>query len=134
MVTHAVRTLRGMRLCAAGNEERITHLIMSSEHRTLKVCLCVLPKTLCDCPRGVEAMGRAWCMRGIFITVEVATRMQVLLAVANGAWLLSPEWVTASLEAGQWLPEQPFEAQVRISNVCNTARSRRPSYQCLVWS
>ena len=37
---------------------------------------------------------------------------QVLLAVANGAWLLTPEWVTASLEAGQWLPEPPFEAKV----------------------
>jgi hypothetical protein len=38
--------------------------------------------------------------------------LQVLLAVANGAWLLTPEWVTASLEAGHWLPEPPFEAKV----------------------
>ena len=38
---------------------------------------------------------------------------QVLLAIANGAWLLRPEWVSASLEAGQWLPEPPFEAKVR---------------------
>ena len=41
--------------------------------------------------------------------------MQVLLAVAQGAWLVSPEWVSASLEAGRWLPEQPFEAQVGTS-------------------
>lgn len=42
-----------------------------------------------------------------------ACAAQVLLAIANGAWLLRPEWVSASLEAGQWLPEAPFEAQVR---------------------
>ena len=35
-----------------------------------------------------------------------------MLAVANGAWLLSPAWVTASLEAGSWLPESAFPAQV----------------------
>ena len=37
---------------------------------------------------------------------------QVLLAIANGAWLLTPEWVTASLHAGAWLPEGPFQSQV----------------------
>ncbi len=37
----------------------------------------------------------------------------MLLAVAAGAWLLAPEWVCASLEAGHWLPEAPFVAQAR---------------------
>lgn len=38
--------------------------------------------------------------------------MQVLLAIAAGAMLVTPDWLTASLEAGEWLPEAPFLAQV----------------------
>ncbi len=38
--------------------------------------------------------------------------LKLMLAVANGAWLLSPQWVTASLEAGHWLPESQFSAKV----------------------
>ena len=38
--------------------------------------------------------------------------LKLMLAVANGAWLLSPQWVTASLEAGRWLPESQFPAKV----------------------
>jgi BRCA1 C Terminus (BRCT) domain len=38
--------------------------------------------------------------------------LKLLLAIVNGAWLLSPQWVTASLEAGRWLPEEGFLAQV----------------------
>lgn len=36
---------------------------------------------------------------------------QVLMAITNGAWLLTPAWLTASLEAGCWLPESPFVSQ-----------------------
>lgn len=38
--------------------------------------------------------------------------LKLMLAVVNGAWLLSPQWVTASLEAGHWLPESQFSAKV----------------------
>ena len=38
--------------------------------------------------------------------------MQVLLAIAAGAMLVTPEWLTASMEAGDWLPEEPYLAQV----------------------
>lgn len=38
--------------------------------------------------------------------------VQVLLAIAAGAMLVTPEWLTASVEAGEWLPEEPFLAQV----------------------
>ena len=38
--------------------------------------------------------------------------VQVLLAIAAGAVLVTPEWLTASVEAGEWLPEEPFLAQV----------------------
>lgn len=36
-----------------------------------------------------------------------------MLAVANGAHLLSPEWLSASREAGRWLPEADFAVEVR---------------------
>ena len=34
--------------------------------------------------------------------------MQLMLAIANGAFILQPSWVTASREAGRWLPEEEF--------------------------
>ena len=34
------------------------------------------------------------------------------MAVANGAHILSTEWLTASREAGRWLPEADFAAEV----------------------
>lgn len=40
---------------------------------------------------------------------------QVYMAIARGAWILSPRWMAASLEAGQWQPEEDFPAEVRIS-------------------
>lgn len=45
--------------------------------------------------------------------------LKLMLAVANGAWLVSPQWVTASLEAGRWLPESQFPAKVcdSVTNV-----------------
>ena len=33
----AVKRLGGMRLCATGNEDHVTHLVMGSSRRTLKV-------------------------------------------------------------------------------------------------
>ena len=46
-----------------------------------------------------------------FITCD-APWLQVLLAIAAGAMLVTPDWLTASLEAGEWLPEEPYLAQV----------------------
>lgn len=43
--------------------------------------------------------------------------MQVLLGIARGAWLLTPEWVTASAAAGRWLDESGYEAEVPIFTV-----------------
>ncbi|KAL4430735.1 hypothetical protein ABPG75_005991 [Micractinium tetrahymenae] len=49
--------------------------------------------------------------------------LKLMLAVANGAWLLSPQWVTASVEAGRWLPESQFSAKVRFQAAAERARS-----------
>ena len=38
-------------------------------------------------------------------------RDRLLRAVARGAWVVTPEWVTASAEAGRWVEETPYETQ-----------------------
>ncbi|KAK3730858.1 hypothetical protein QZH41_009976, partial [Actinostola sp. cb2023] len=35
--------------------------------------------------------------------------LNVLLAIAQGCWLVSPEWAMKSLEAGYWIDEEPYE-------------------------
>ena len=40
--------------------------------------------------------------------------VQVLLGIAAGAWLLTPQWLAASAAAGRWLDEHGFEAEVPI--------------------
>eukprot|EP00890_Picochlorum_soloecismus_P005788 jgi/Picsp_1/620/NSC_00616-R1_breast cancer type 1 susceptibility protein homolog len=51
--------------------------------------------------------------------------MKVMLAILNGAHLLSPEWVTASIEAGYWLPETNFMADVKFQEASDRARQAK---------
>ena len=51
--------------------------------------------------------------------------MKVMLAILNGAHLLSPEWVTASIEAGYWLPETNFMADVKYQEASDRARQAK---------
>lgn len=48
--------------------------------------------------------------------------MKAMLAVANGGYFLSPEWITASLEAGKWLPESEYPAKVRFAEASERCR------------
>lgn len=48
-----------------------------------------------------------------------------MLAILNGAHLLSPEWVTASIEAGYWLPETNFMADVKYQEASDRARQAK---------
>ncbi|KAL3133363.1 hypothetical protein ABBQ38_007235 [Trebouxia sp. C0009 RCD-2024] len=48
--------------------------------------------------------------------------LKVLLAIAAGAVLVTPEWLTTSVEAGEWLPEEPFLAQGRFAEAAFAAR------------
>ncbi|CAN7944041.1 unnamed protein product [Ixodes pacificus] len=55
--------------------------------------------------------------------------LNLLSAMARGCWVLSPEWVYRSLEAGHWLDERPFELAemfpaVRLSRQDRTERRR----------
>lgn len=40
------------------------------------------------------------------------SHVQVLLGIAAGAWLLTPDWIAASAAAGKWLSERSFQAEV----------------------
>ncbi len=51
--------------------------------------------------------------------------MKAMLAVANGAILLDPEWITASLEAGKWVPEGPYKSKVRFTAAADRARKQK---------
>ena len=46
------------------------------------------------------------------VVAQERRTLKVLLAIAAGAFLLQPEWLAASLQAGAWLPEEPFWAKV----------------------
>lgn len=53
--------------------------------------------------------------------------MKAMLAVANGAILLDPEWITASLEAGRWVAEEPYKSKVRFASASDRARELKAS-------
>lgn len=54
--------------------------------------------------------------------------LKTMLAVVHGAYLLRPEYVTASLEAGFWLPEENYLANVIFQE--GAIRSRQLRGQC----
>jgi len=45
------------------------------------------------------------------VLAEPKRTMKLLRAVARGAWVLTPDWVTASAEAGRWVDEAPYETE-----------------------
>jgi hypothetical protein len=60
---------------------------------------------------------------------EPRRTLKTMLAVANGAYVLKPEWVTASIEAGKWLPEEDFEQdQEHFSAAAKRARQQRTAH------
>ncbi len=65
----------------------------------------------CACCFIAEVNGRVF-VQSVGLPSRVMTvpvrGMQLMLAIANGAFILQPSWVTASREAGRWLPEEEF--------------------------
>ncbi|KFM25523.1 PAB-dependent poly(A)-specific ribonuclease subunit 2 [Auxenochlorella protothecoides] len=51
--------------------------------------------------------------------------IKLLLALANGAWLVTPQWITASLDAGEWLPARQFPVGERFRAAAERSRSAR---------
>ncbi len=54
--------------------------------------------------------------------------LKTMLAVLHGAYLLRPEYVTASLEAGYWLPEEDYLANVIFQEGSTKARQAKSIY------
>jgi hypothetical protein len=82
------------------------------------------------CKSAVQRLrGLRFCVEGkedgaithLIIGDERRT-MKAMLAVANGAILLDPEWITASLEAGKWVAEGPYKSKVRFAAAADRAR------------
>lgn len=61
----------------------------------------------------------------------LALVVQVLLAIAAGAVLVTPEWLTASVEAGEWLPEEPFLPQVCCLSCARPSLVHASMYACI---
>ncbi|GFR48773.1 hypothetical protein Agub_g10594 [Astrephomene gubernaculifera] len=55
--------------------------------------------------------------------------VKVLLAIANGALFVTPAWVTESLKAGRWLPEDEFPAQGNFAETARAVRALLPAWQ-----
>lgn len=77
------------------------------------------------CPDGQEESS----MTHLIIGDEKRT-LKTMLGVANGAWMMTPEWVTASLEAGYWLPEEQYVANVRFARGAERARAHLAAQGC----
>eukprot|EP00899_Mesostigma_viride_P011485 jgi/Mesvir1/20337/Mv19926-RA.1 len=55
--------------------------------------------------------------------------IKLLFAISRGAWVLTPEWVSRSLEKGCWVPEEGFEADyypgIRLSRAANDTHASK---------
>ena len=49
--------------------------------------------------------------------------LKVLLGISTGAWFLEPQYISDSIEAGRWLPEETYLANVSFNAA--SARARR---------
>ena len=110
LVRAAVRQLRGLRFCEDVREEsRVTHLVIGAERRTIKA-RCVPALSMHALPGTVAYLDISAPPSSCR---QLSSAMQVLLAIACGAFLMTPEWITASLAAGVWLPEHSYLSNVR---------------------
>lgn len=66
------------------------------------------------------------CEEGVVTHVVMGAErrtIKALLGIVNGAVFLDPAWITASLEAGTWVSEEPFISKARFSTAAATARA-----------
>ncbi|KAL6749506.1 hypothetical protein V8C86DRAFT_994989 [Haematococcus lacustris] len=70
------------------------------------------------CTEGSESQ-----ITHLVVGVERRT-LKMLLAIAAGAFLVSPQWVQDSCKAGQWLPEAQYTAAPRFSATAAAACAR----------
>lgn len=57
--------------------------------------------------------------------------LKTMLAVLHGAYMLTPEYVTASLEAGYWLPEEAYLAEVVFQEGATKSREARSLFDAV---
>ena len=58
------------------------------------------------------------------VIIEKTRRtLKTMLGICNGAWFLDPQYITDSLEANEWLPEESYVANVPFAAAAARARS-----------
>lgn len=56
---------------------------------------------------------------------EPRRTLKTLLTICNGGWLVTPDWLTASRDAGAWLNERPFLVPGSYSEAAERCREAR---------
>ncbi|PIK39930.1 hypothetical protein BSL78_23220 [Apostichopus japonicus] len=89
---------------APGNKTRKPTIVLTSMHRSDQDVMVSVVRNL----GGYKSHRHR---RSYDHSSSPGTRedLECTMAIANGCWLLSKEWVLNSLESGYWLPEEPFE-------------------------
>ncbi|KAK9838709.1 hypothetical protein WJX74_001816 [Apatococcus lobatus] len=113
-------TADGSALRRSSRQQRMGCLAVSSVHPDVKA----LAEKACRRLPGMRLSTdeEETCITHLILGMERRT-MKVLLAIANGAWIVKPSWLLASMEAGCWVEEQPHQAEVRFSRGAERARS-----------
>ncbi|XP_064486340.1 microcephalin-like isoform X2 [Ornithodoros turicata] len=65
---------------------------------------------------------------------EKKRTLNMLFAMAQGCWVLSPKWAYESLESGKWLPEEPYEVAEYFPAVKLSRLQRSTSLQQCLFS
>ncbi|XP_030839454.1 uncharacterized protein LOC756739 [Strongylocentrotus purpuratus] len=99
-------------------------IVMTSLHRSDQEIVLSVVKDL-----GSFEVTDSVCETTTHVVVgENRRTLNVLSGIARGSWILSMDWVYRSIEAGSWLPEEPYEMNVyfpgaMISRLAHGAKS-----------
>jgi len=114
-------------------DEHVAAALLTTTHRRVKFLAhsSVPPGFLPTIQAAVRQLGGAHIVlegyedaRASHLVIGAERRtLKVLLAIANGAHMVTPQWITASLAAGHWLPEADFRASVRFEAVASAVRN-----------
>ncbi|CAK8995886.1 unnamed protein product [Durusdinium trenchii] len=101
----------------------------SDLHRLKQSVNCLGGSAVRDLPAGRTAAETRVVVRCTTSTcglqIAGARTIKYLDAVLAGAWVLSPEWVYASMRAGHWLEEADFELQGDTAKMGGPPQGRR---------
>nr|XP_054771875.1 microcephalin-like isoform X2 [Lytechinus pictus] len=85
-------------------------IVMTSLHRSDQEIVMAVVKDL-----GRFSVTDTVCDTTTHVVMgENRRTLNVLSGIARGCWILSMNWVYRSIEAGSWLPEEPYEMNIHF--------------------